>query len=207
MMPKTKAMATSSTRFCSAIGAEDRHGERQHDDELPVDQHRLQHQRGHPPAGGEQEDRGGEHSGDRRVEELRRARDHQRTGHEALHGERAEQQHHRAADRKAEAERRDQLAGIGGVLRRLVGADALDRALAEPLRVLRDHLRLLVGDHRGDRRPGAGDGADQRADDGSADHGRDGRPPALEGGKLALAELARKILPVEDLTRLPDAAR
>ena len=102
------------------------------------------------------------------------------------------------------AERRDQLAGIRRVLRRLVGADPLDRALAEPLRVLRDHLRLLVGDHGGDRRAGAGDGAHQRADHGAADHRRNRRPPALEGGKVGAAELAGKILPVEDLPRLAD---
>src|SRR5213079_1316847 len=57
-----------------------------------------------------------------------------------------------------------------GVVRRLGGGHALDRALAEARRVLRELLLERVGGERSEHRPAAWKNAERRAQDGSANH-------------------------------------
>ncbi len=87
-----------------------------------------------------------------------------RPGAQAPHHQAAEHDGGRRRTRNAECEHRHHRAGGGGVVRRLGPGHAFDRAVAEFLGVLGELLLHRVRHEGRDRRPGAGQRADQKAE-------------------------------------------
>ena len=95
-------------------------------------------------------------------------------GRDAVDHQRAEHQRHRPARGNPQGEHRDELALRVGVVGGLGSRHPLDRAVAETRRVLGKLLLEHVGRERGDRRPGAGEDAEERPEDGAPDDRADG---------------------------------
>src|SRR5713101_255392 len=127
--------------------------ERQVDDE--------QHEVAHP------------HARDHSPEERRVLGHHQRPGHDAVDGHRADHQGHDRIGRDSEREERDEGALRACVVRRFRPGHALDGAPAEAARVLRQLLLQRVGGEGPQHRAVAGQDAEGSADQGPA-HDRAG---------------------------------
>src|SRR5216684_2929622 len=98
---------------------------------------------------------------------------HQRPGHDAVDGHRADHQGHDRIGRDAEREERDERALRARVVRRFRPGHALDGAPAEAARVLRQLLLQRVGGEGPQHRAVAGQDAEGSADQGPA-HDRAG---------------------------------
>ena len=145
-------------------------GDRRHQD-MDVD-----HGQERQAAGEGKDDQGGENAGDRQrqdqgEDDVLMLEQDGRAGIEAVEDQHAEENRGLGAARYAEGQRRDQRAAVLGVIGRFRGDDAEDVALAVGLRVLR-HLHLGgIGKERRHGAADAGDGADEGADGGAAQHG------------------------------------
>ena len=113
------------------------------------------------------------HAGDQPPEQIGLFGHHLWARRDAVHGERPEHECHHAARRQPEREHGDELALCIGIVGGFRPRDALDRALAEAGRVLRQLLLDHVGRERRNRWSGAGQHAEERSDPRAAQDGKE----------------------------------
>jgi hypothetical protein len=143
------------------------------------------------------------HRGDHAPEQLRPFGHHLRPGRDALDHHGADHQGHHGVGRDAEREQRDEGGLRAGVVRRFGRRHALDRTLAELVRVLGDLLLQRVGAERSEQRAAAWQDTERGAQRGAAQYRGDHALEVLLG-RHQLADAAGEHLAVFLLLEIGD---